>query len=203
MNPYIAVTVVQTLETIQTKKELLQYIKARFEETHQTIGSWQGDESDPILHLAYPSKEAFQAGYSWGMGVVEKILQLDQEGHDIQNVEWFPKDEPQIHPDESSEENSEIYLTLKYRTNWKTPMRGNYLINRKMAQILGTKFYVEEIEDGFLIMYKRKIDFEFAQINRMNFESVLNWIVKNNIDENHPIIQNLLAYLKNYSEKSA
>ncbi len=197
MNPFIQIKVLQTLEKDQTKKDLLHIIKKRFEETHDTVGSWQGDEDNPVLHLVYPSKEAFQAGYSWGMGIVDKILQLEQDGHDVKLK--------QVGSSKSSEEISEeketgIYLTLHYLTNWKAPMRNNYLINRKMAQLLGTNFYVEEIEDGFLIMYKQRVDFELAQINRMNLKNVQNWLTENKIDTNNPSVQALLDYLRDCSQ---
>jgi hypothetical protein len=198
MNLFIQIKVLQTLEKDQTQKDLLHIIKKRFEETHDTVGSWQGDEENPVLLLTYPSKEAFQAAYSWGMGIVDKILQLEQEGHDVKLKHVNSSESSE----EISEENeSEIYLTLHYMTNWKAPMRNNYLINRKMAHLLGTQFYVEEIEDGFLIMYKRRVDFELAQLNRMDLNNVKKWLKENKIDTNNPSVQALLEYLRDYSQE--
>jgi len=199
MNPFIQIKVLQTLEKGQSKKDLLSIIKKRFEETHDTVGSWQGDKDNPILYLAYPSKDAFQAGYSWGMGIVDKILQLEQEGHDVSLKQQAVSNESS---EKISEENETgIYLTLHYSTNWKAPMRNNYLINRKMALLLGTQFYVEEIEDGFIIMYKRRVDFDLAQVNRMDLKNVEKWLKANKIDTKNPSVQALLEYLRNRSQE--
>ena len=70
-----------------------------------------------------------------------------------------------------------------------------------MAHLLGTQFYVEEIEDGFLIMYKRRVDFELAQVNRMDLKNVEKWLKANKIDTNNSSVQALLEYLRNRSQE--
>ncbi len=93
------------------------------------------------------------------------------------------------------------YVVVKYQTNYKKPMRKYYQFVSNIARFLGIMYSVEEIEDGFLFFYERKIDFIGSQLNPINSTEIEGWIQFLNIDLKEKSIQNLLKYIKNLENR--
>ena len=188
MRPFIEINVISTTEKSITKKDLLQKIKGRFERTHDVKSSWKGSELSPIIRLDYPSKEAFLDGYTRDLDLFNQIVDEINHGH-------FPFNELFLLT--KNDKDSENYLVLKYYTNWKTPMLKNYQFTTKATEIIGILFSIEEIEDGFLMFYKRKIDFDANQIDRLNMKELKLFFEEYNLDLNLPSVQKLFKFLEN------
>ncbi|UYP45912.1 hypothetical protein NEF87_002197 [Candidatus Lokiarchaeum ossiferum] len=79
-------------------------------------------------------------------------------------------------------------------------MRDNYQFTINASNLLGLQYYIEEIEGGFLIFYKRKGDFLAAQLDRSNPTEIKDWILSKRIDPNHPAIIELVELMKNFEK---
>lgn len=193
--PYIEIFITHTLDTEISKKDILQTMKNRFEKTQNVPVSWLGDEESPILRVEYPSKEKFVECYQYGIPFFDKLKEILE---DEKVLHEFPMDKFIEKQDlEDSETLLTTYLILRYKTNVKEIMRQNYEYTWQFAKFLQTEFFVEEIEDGFLMFYKHKDDFMIQQIDRMDFDEVKAWIEKKKIDISNPGVSSILDYLKN------
>jgi len=192
MLPYIEISIIRTSEKKKSKKELLKKIKERFERTHETKGSWKGTDDSPIIRIDYSSKKAFLEGYTRDIELFNKIVEEINRGK-------FPFKE--LFPNESKSEGSENYLVLKYFTNWKEPMIKNYQFTSKAAETIGVVFHIEEIENGFLIFYRKKIDFDANQIDRLNIDELKKFFTDNDLDFNLPSVQRLFKFLEEKAKR--
>jgi hypothetical protein len=193
MIPFIEISIISTTEEKKTKKELIQKIKERFERTHDLKGSWKGTNNSPVIRLDYTSKKAFLDGYTRDLELFNILIDEINLGNFPFN-ELFPKDSKQ-------DEITENYIVLKYITNWKEPMVNNYQFTSKAAETIGVVFNIEEIEDGFLMFYQKKIDFDANQIDRLNIVELKKFFTENNLDLNLPSVQPLFKFLKDKSKK--
>ena len=75
-------------------------------------------------------------------------------------------------------------------------MVKNYQFTSKAAEIIGVVFNIEEIEDGFLIFYHRKIDYDANQFDRLNINELKNFFTDYNLDLNLPKVQLLFKFLE-------
>ncbi len=194
MQPFIEISIIKTSEKKKSKKELIQKIKERFERTHDVKGSLKGTDASPILRLDYSSEKAFLNGYTRDLDLFNLIVEEINKGNFPFN-ELFSKYS-------ISDEIPENYLVLKYSTNWKEPMVKNYQFTSKAAEIIGILFSIEEIEDGFLMFYHRKIDFDANQIDRLNINELKNFFNDYNLDLNLPSVKNLFKFLEEKGKKS-
>jgi len=194
MLPYIEISIIRTSEKKKSKREIIQNIKERFERTHDVKGSWKGTDDSPIIRLDYTSKKAFLDGYTRDLEFFNMVIDEINLGN-FPFHELFPKDS-------ITDEISENYLVLKYITNWKEPMVKNYQFTSKAAEIIGVVFNIEEIEDGFLMFYHKKIDFDANQIDRLDIDELKKFFTENNLDLNLPSVQPLFKFLKDKSKIS-
>ena len=194
MIPFIEISIESTTEKKKNKKKILQKIKERFERTHDVKGSWKGTDYSPVIRLDYTSKKAFLDGYTRDLELFNMIIDEINLGN-FPFHELFPKDS-------KTDRISENYLVLKYITNWKEPMVKNYQLTSKAAETIGVVFNIEEIEDGFLMFYHKKIDFDANQIDRLNIDELKKFFTENNLDLNLPSVQPLFKFLKNINKIS-
>ncbi len=192
MLPFIEISIISTTEKIKTKKELIQKIKNRFERTHDVKGSWKGNDDSPILRLDYSSEKAFLDGYTRDLDLFNLIVEEINKGKFPFNT-LFSKS--------SKTDGSENYLVLKYYTNWKEPMIKNYQFTSKAVETIGVVFNIEEIEDGFLIFYQKKIDFNANQIDRLNIDELKKFFTDNNLDFKLPSVQPLFRFIDDKYKK--
>jgi len=80
-------------------------------------------------------------------------------------------------------------------------MIKNYQVTSNTAKIIGVVFNIEEIEDGFLMFYKRKIDFDANQIDRLDINELKSFFTDNNLDLNLPNVQLLFKFLKDMGKR--
>jgi len=194
MIPFIEISIISTTEKKKSQKDLIQKIKERFERTHNVKGIWKGTDKSPILHLDYPSKKAFLDGYTRDLDLFNMLISEINQGN-------FPFNEI-FSADSITDEITENYMVLKYITNWKEPMIKNYQVTSNTAEIIGVVFNIEEIEDGFLMFYKRKIDFDANQIDRLDINELKRFFIDYNLDLDIPNVQTLFKFLEEKGKRN-
>ena len=70
------------------------------------------------------------------------------------------------------DKDEKLYLILKYKTNFKGPILKNYSFTYKLAEMLGLSMSYEEVDDGFLLFYQSREDFEVGKIDLTQFKEV-------------------------------
>lgn len=168
-------------------------MRDRFVRTHHVDVSWSkvGDQLSIIVN--YPSLEYFKKCYKANMEYLGKIVDIVQQ-HNFPLSELFTNesDELCLQNDEGIDQN---YAVFMYKTNYPKPMRESYQFTIKSVNLLGAQYYIEEIEGGFLIFYGREDDFLAAQVDKSNLQEIKEWLLRKNIDINHPAVNELIRLM--------
>jgi len=159
--PYIEVSVV---ETQGEKLDILQILKEKAKITKNVIISIKKSSENPILRIEYPSEEVLLKVYKRDEFVYESAVKLINLG-----VITPSKIKTAL---KKTDDDEKLYLILKYRTNFKGPILKNYSFTYKLAEMLGLSMSYEEVDDGFLLFYQSKEDFEVGKIDLTQFEEV-------------------------------
>ena len=80
-------------------------------------------------------------------------------------------------------------------------MIKNYQFTSKAAETNGVVFNIEEIEDGFLIFYQKKIDFDANQIDRLNIDELKKFFADYDLDFKLPSVQPLFKFIEDKHKK--
>lgn len=200
MIPYIEIEILHTHDKQNSPEALLKVVKERFEKTHHLAAHWVDDPPHRRFRIDYPSEEYFLTCYEYGIPFFEKLHEILQDPN-LSAVFPFEaiidktpsRTYPPSHPN---------YLSLRYYTNFKTPMLQNYQYNSKLAEMVQSEFFVEELEDGFLMLYRNKDDFFIQNLDRMNPEVLKNWVIKKKISPSNPSIQALLEFLEDIQKET-
>ena len=196
--PFIEIQITYTLEKDLSKKEILQTVKERFEKTHQVPVKWTGNFANPKIRIEYPSITKFSECYRYGFPFFEKLHEILENEKTLSE---FPIGKFIEKRDlDDSETMLSTYLILRYKTNSKEIMRKNYEYTWPISSFLQTEFYIEEIEDGFLMFYLDKDDFLIHQLDRMSGEEVEAWLVKKKVDMDNEGIKQILDFLKSQNK---
>ena len=162
--PFIEVDIIQSLDP---KYEILKQLEKRSSQTHQVQSSWSGTDTDPILRLDYESKEQFIAGYTRDKMIYENFIKYI-------NLQDISLNNKKTLKNQSNEE--ELYLIVKYRTNYKEPIRKNYSFTFKIIELLGIGASYEEVQDGFILFYKTKEDYLIGQMDLLNIDKAIDYL---------------------------
>ncbi len=122
-SPFIEISI-KTLNSNQNLKEILTVIANRNEKSPYNSVLWKGTDANPILRLDYISYADFELSYREGEEQMLKFLNLLEENLfnvDELKAKFNPGDNPKKEWQAVSYE--EMYLILKYRTNYKSPLR--------------------------------------------------------------------------------
>lgn len=166
---------VMVLNGPESKKDILKYMEERFRKFNKANYSWIENDNNPILRLEYPNEIEFIETNTRIYPFFSEILKFIQT-----NKLSLP--EIQFKPIKGhSEENANIYLILKIRTNRAKELRQNYSFSAKIAELIHLATTSEEIEDGFLIFYQDREAFEDAQVNRLDLQELKTWLQKKGI----------------------
>lgn len=194
--PFIEIELISTTETALMPKDILEIIKKRFEKTHNVKTSWAGTETTPIVRLNYVSLDALVKGYSRDLFLFNYFIELmnaDPEWlQELLNlVNFSAVGQTSLNSGESLDACTEPnnYVVLKYRTNYKDPLRKNYQFTSKIAQILGENVCIEEIDDGFLYFFQTKGSFEDANFDKLQPAELRMWFQKKGLNPEHPKIR--------------
>ncbi len=201
MEPYLQISVISTCEANRSHKQILKRFKDRFERVHKISGQWLDVHGNLVLELIYPSIDRFVKCYHSGFDILSKLAEDKQFGH-LKLREIFTKAiaSKNMETDNPHDKN---YVVVKYQTNYIKPMRVYYQFVSNVARLLGIMYSIEEIENGFLLFFQRKIDLIGAQLDPTNYDEVKEWIQFLNIDLKEESIQKLLEYIKSLETRSS
>ena len=162
---YFRISIIQSTSPVS---ELLLRIKENFEQYQNIKTEWENNPQDPAIYVIYPSNNEFVATYQRELPYFSAFLQI------INNHPEFDAKKilsPEIETEKPKEE--ENYCTLKYETNSKSVLRNYYKYIFQFGQILGMQHEIEEIDNGFLLFYKRVLDFDLSLQNFFQFDDVV------------------------------
>ena len=123
------------------------------------------ESENPILRIEYPSEEVFLKVYKRDEFVYESAVKLINLGVITPSkIKTLMKN--------GSKNKEKLFLILKYKTNYKTPILKNYSFTYKLAEMLGLSMSYEEVDDGFILFYQSQEDFEVGRIDLTKFKEV-------------------------------
>lgn len=172
MPPFIEAKVIDCQDD---KMSILTQLEEKAKNRLDVKISWDfSEQSDPILRVDYESKEAFWKSYTRDKIVYETFVNFLQQ-KEITIPELFPK------KGKISNEDTDLYLILKYSTDLKEPIRLNYNFTYKIVDFMNIQASYEEVFDGFILFYKERKDFEHASLDLMNIDHIKTWLQNNNL----------------------
>lgn len=164
---------------------MLQNIINRFQKNPGAHSQIINHSETPYIRIDFDSMDSLITEYSRGYDLFDPLLEKISTG------------EITIPIKEKVQENkskTELYLILKYSTNYKQPLRKYYEFGSKVSNLFGVKMMVEEVSDGFLWFYDTLEDFMAGQVEFRSLTELKSLLIARNqwIDEFETII---LAYL--------
>ena len=160
--PYIEVSVVKTQGD---KLEILQILKEKASISNNVDISMKKTPENPILRIVYLSEEELLNVYKRDEYVYESAVKLV-------NLGVITPSKIKTVLKNGSNHDEDLYLILKYKTNFKAPILKNYSFTYKLAEMLGLSMSYEEVDDGFLLFYQTREDFEVGKIDLTQFKEV-------------------------------
>lgn len=202
--PYIIVSILESVESESAYLDILQKVGARsdkFEGVKLEYGQEeiQGNKTRPTLRITFPNNEKFLQIYQYKTQFFSKALD-DISTHQFEYDSLFSQafaEGTRTTPIKTDQ----IYLSLKYKTNYRAPLVQYYEYSNRLGTYLGSEFYIEEVADGFLIFFQRKEDFIAHQVDRMDLSGIIQWFEQRGITKEHPSIQILLEHLQKIKEE--
>jgi hypothetical protein len=170
---YIKISAIQCLDPAET---ILTKIKTKFEKRHPVQTEWSKEKEENAVFIYFSSQEAFYTAYKRDIPNYELFLQILLDHPEFTKEPLL--ESPKIKPED---EESRTYCILKYETNDKIPLRNYYRFIFQVGQMLGVQHSFEEIENGFLLFYRRSFDFELSLLDLLNINSVIAFLKKNNV----------------------
>ncbi|MCF2138436.1 MAG: hypothetical protein K9W44_00105 [Candidatus Lokiarchaeota archaeon] len=185
--PYIEVEI---LSCDDPKKKILDLLEERAIKNHHVKTTWKGTDDNPILRVDYESYEQFRAGYNRDRSVYENFIKFIN----LQEISFDKIAERSTKHDDQS-----IYLMMKYRTNYKEPIRNNYSFTFKIIELIGLGASYEEVQDGFILFYQTKKDFKVGLMDLLKINEVRSYL--KSIDFLIPSIEQFLDKIQDKSFK--
>ncbi len=186
---FLEIKVIQLHDPNCGERDILDIIKNRFEKIDSFQATWTGTDEHPKIRFDFSSREVFEQLYCRGLDLLDRVMgTIKNTGKDLNK--FLFSDLLKEVPDDK-----EIYLILKYITNYKKPMRANYNYLRWFAEYFHELTRHEEVVDGFLHFYKRRIDFINGNLDKLDPEQMRQWLKNRNTNLSEDVIQQFLALL--------
>ena len=160
--PYLEVSII---ETQGKPKNIFKILEEKAKIAKEAVISMDNDPKNPFLRIEYPSEKVFLKVYKRDEFVYESAVKLINLG-----VITPSKIKTLIR--NGSKHKKKLFLVLKYKTNFKEPILKNYSFTYKLAEMLGLSMSYEEVDDGFILFYQSKEDFEVGRIDLTKFKEV-------------------------------
>ncbi|WP_371804710.1 hypothetical protein [Candidatus Lokiarchaeum ossiferum] len=187
-NIFLDISIIKTLETELSFKEILEIIKVRVEKTKELSCTWIGTDANPVLRLIFSSKDKYLRYSTRGFEFLDVLINnLTKE----QITKMFTNKY-----EEDIQDETKIYLVLKYKCLYKDPLRAKYKYNKWFEENFRCQIFIEEVEDGFLHFYKRKSDFTNANLDVTIPEDLKQWIKNKNMKVPQELIDHIYSFLK-------
>ncbi len=189
-NPFLEIEVVKLEDPNRGEKEILEIIKKRNDKNNPFESQWIGTAAHPKLRLDYPTIKLFEDSYKRGLDMLDHLLErIKKRSIDLEKL--LALSELRKFPPV----NKDLYLILKYTTNYKKPLRVNYQYTQWFADYFHEMVRTEEVVDGFLHMFKREIDFMNANLDKLDPQELRIWLKNKKPDISEQVIHQLLQSL--------
>ena len=180
-HPYIEIEVINTKEDNLTKKDLLNNKKNDFKTGADLTFKWIGTLDNPILHIEFGSKNAISNFYHQEIPFYETVMKYAADLEKYLRPQFYRSQD--THSEKViTTDYSEIYIVLKYTTNFKEPLRNYYRFTVPVGNLIGAPISIEEVEDGFLHFIKSQELYEGINLNKLDFEVLRDWFEAKGID---------------------
>ncbi len=188
--PIIQISIIDSTESRSNYKEILEKVALRCKKYSKAIIEWLNIDGFPVLQISYPTLEDLEQVYEAKTKLVNKTMEVFQSNRDSFDklISQAFKTGAQHEPKNSSKP----FITLKYSVNYKEVLLNYYNYANPVGNFLGSQFFVEEIEDGFLLFYDRKEDFLVHQLDLLHSKELPDWFKARNLNLENPAIKKLL-----------
>jgi hypothetical protein len=189
-NRFIRISVV---ESVEDSREILEKIKSKFEYFHSVETLWDDNAEEIAILIRFPSTEAFYLAYKRDIPYYELFLQILSDHSELNAIRPLS-----IPSDQYISQEDPIYCILKYETNDKKPLHNYYQFIFRVCEMLGVQNAFEETEYGFMLFYKRKLDFELSLLDLLQFDSVIEFLKENQLftPQNEEFVVNIIGLMK-------
>jgi hypothetical protein len=183
--PFIEISIEHLQHSTKSQEDaILHQIAERFRKNAAASVQLVEFNGKRTIRIDFHSLVDFEEEYTRGYRLYEKVMTYVEDGKlgKISNP-------PSIHP----ESFDDFYLILRYKANYKQPMRKYYTFSAQLAELVGIQSAMEEIEDGFLWQFVTKTDFELSQCEFRGYEEIREILVKTGLwsEETDQIIRDL------------
>lgn len=185
---FIEINIESSVEQEANYELILTHIKKYFNKFGINDINLIDTEKNPKLRINFIDKNQFITFYKKDDAVLSRFMEFLQKGK-------FPQSfintvqEKEI----NSLDSKNLYLVLKYKTDFKSPIRHYYNQIEWYRQFFKINISTEELTDGFLFFYQKKQDFHDALIDKSNPIEIINWIDSREYNIN---LKNILDFLK-------
>lgn len=173
--PYIEISVI---ESKIPPMEILTAIQEKFRQPpYSAQVQWKScthNVDQKFLFVEFESQTAMENAYNAEIPVYDGFLELltSEQFTQSEFKTLFPLPIPAVPSDE-------IYLVLKYTTNFINVLRVNYQYIFRIASMLGIVISYEEIMDGFIFYHARRADYELTLLPLNQPAKVEQWLKLN------------------------
>ena len=182
--PFVEISIISKQESSQTESEILTQLSKRLPSNEEISTLWLGTQENPSIRVTFPSYDYFYRFYKRDFKILEQAAEILESN--------LIKNQPILRTTDSKRDDN-IFLILRYKTNFKKPMRESYRYKQWFSEKLGEKVWIEEIEDGFLHFYQTVNDFKRVILDLTQPSSVLTYICMKEDALDYKISQLLLS----------
>ncbi|OLS12450.1 MAG: hypothetical protein RBG13Loki_3929 [Promethearchaeota archaeon CR_4] len=188
--PFLEIEVVKLQDGNSSEREILDTVLKRYEKNSPFQARWVETDAHPKLRFDCSSLERFEAWYHRGVKFLDSVVAIiKQKGPEMEQIL------PSAIVTKADPRDKDVYLILKYTTNYKKPMRAKYEYILWFAKYFSELTDYEEVVDGFLHFYKRRIDFTNTNLDKFDPEDLRQWIQNKQFNISNDFLHQLLMLL--------
>jgi len=170
--PITKYSIIQLNSDQYSKHEILNIFATVLTKLHDVRIEWGKINEEDVIKVIYKDKKAYQQAYSRNLPIIEKIMDIVNQGSlNPNDINIRIKNEQFL-----KSNNQDLFLILKIQSNWLEPIRKNFEFAFKFGEIIGIHSQYEEIADGFLVFYETLEDFKDMQVDKLNYNELKQWL---------------------------
>ncbi|MHA1520085.1 MAG: hypothetical protein ACTSVZ_12010 [Promethearchaeota archaeon] len=176
--PFLKISIVSTTETDLNHRQILEIVKKQVDISKILHTSLTSDKEENIsLVISGKSKENFARFFKQDFGIMDKLMEkLSELEVDLKQLFTSTEKDDNSNNFDNSEVPPENYLVLRYSTVYSNIVRENFQYFQWFSDQFDEFIHFEEISEGFLRFYQRKIDFLSNNMVRNNFSNIQDWL---------------------------
>jgi len=158
-----------------SKEDVFSTFSANYSRIHNADIKKMDENGKSKLQITFPGLDEFESSFRRSMGISKEFLDFSQRirkhGSEMKYLTTTPEDPPTDY----------IFLTLFIELpteEQKKIVRESFNFVFRVVSLFGFGLAYEEVQNGFLIFYKYKEDFNFVQLDKRNIKKVISWIME-------------------------